>query len=183
MILGPTILGIDTGTPFISVGLWSEDGARLSRAVPADRLHAERLPGAVEDLLREAGGPAVRLVAVGTGPGSYTGLRIGASLALGLARGWGVPVVGVGTLEAIASRADGPVAVSLDARRGLVYGALFSVRGGRPEPDGPAGKFPAAEFEALAAGRPRLHDVAPDGADLARLAERVGRPDWSLVYG
>ena len=176
------ILGIDTATAFLSVGLWGE-GAEVRREAPAERLHAERLPGVVEDALREAEHPRIDLIAVGLGPGSYTGLRIGASLALGLGRGWGVKVVGVPTLEGVGARAEGRVAVSLDARKGMVYGALFDVAGGVPKADGVSGKFAREEWDALAGGRVRLHDVPPDGAAIARLGALRGKADWALLYG
>lgn len=69
-------------------------------------------------------------VAVAAGPGSFTGLRIGASVAKGLSWAVGIPVCGVSTLEALAwqaSWADGLVCPVMDARAGQVYNALFRV--------------------------------------------------------
>lgn len=78
--------------------------------------------------MRDVGG-----VIVGRGPGSFTGVRIGVAAAKGLAQGLGVPLAGVGTLDAIAWRFaehDGLIGVVGDAMRGEVYPALFRVSGG-----------------------------------------------------
>jgi tRNA threonylcarbamoyl adenosine modification protein YeaZ len=60
-------------------------------------------------------------VAVGTGPGSFTGLRVGASLGRALAYGWRVPLIGIGSLDGFAPPQDGPFVVLLDARSGGFY--------------------------------------------------------------
>ena len=80
-------------------------------------------------------------VVVGCGPGSFTGVRIGVATAKGVAAGLGVPLYGIGTLDAVAWRAllaarpsEGSlIGVVGDAMRGEVYPALFRVRGGRVE--------------------------------------------------
>lgn len=79
----------------------------------------------------------VDAVAVGVGPGSFTGLRIGIATARALAAGIGLPASGVGTLDAIGrglgeeASGDSPVLAALDARRGEVFAALYSVTGER----------------------------------------------------
>lgn len=75
---------------------------------------------------------ALCAVAVGRGPGSFTGVRIGAATAKGLAHGLGVPLVGFGTLDAVAQRAsvEGLVGVVGDAMRGEVYPVLFRAHAG-----------------------------------------------------
>src|SRR5262245_52075822 len=73
------------------------------------------------------------LLAVSIGPGSFTGLRIGLSVAKGLALATGLPVVGVPTLEAYALHVGprpGLICPVLDARKGEVYGAVFRWQGG-----------------------------------------------------
>jgi tRNA threonylcarbamoyladenosine biosynthesis protein TsaB len=77
----------------------------------------------------------VEAIAVGVGPGSFTGLRVGIASARGLGASLGVPLVGVSTLDALArgvgSAAARPVAAVLDARRGEVFAALYEPSGER----------------------------------------------------
>ncbi|PYE54440.1 tRNA (adenosine(37)-N6)-threonylcarbamoyltransferase complex dimerization subunit type 1 TsaB [Deinococcus yavapaiensis] len=172
------ILSIETATPFLVVGLVGQSVAD-ERVERVERAHAERLPAIAEDFLRRD----LDLVVIGTGPGSYTGVRVGASYALGVARARGVTVKGVSTLEAIAAKGEGPVAVSLDARKDFVYGARYEVANGIVTRviDEPA-KLSLAEFEARAKGFSWLRDEAPGGVALARLGEARGRTDWALSY-
>ncbi|GGJ63996.1 tRNA (adenosine(37)-N6)-threonylcarbamoyltransferase complex dimerization subunit type 1 TsaB [Deinococcus aquiradiocola] len=177
------VLSIDTGTPHLALGL-THPGGRTDRVTEVGRAHAERLPGELEALFLEAGLPKrADLIVVGTGPGSYTGLRVGASYALGLGRAWGAPVVGVSTLEALTGRVDGTLAVSMDARKEQVYGAVFRVSGGVVVEELHAGaKYPLTEFERLAAGLPWHRDVQPDPQALARNGVAHGRGAWELSY-
>ena len=96
--------------------------------------HGERMLPLVEELLAEAGWSLASLerIGVGVGPGSFTGLRIGVALAQGIALGLGCPVVGVGSLHAMAFAAppsELPTAAVLDARRDEYFVALFSSAG------------------------------------------------------
>jgi tRNA threonylcarbamoyladenosine biosynthesis protein TsaB len=87
------------------------------------------------------------VVACATGPGSFTGIRIGIATAATLAWAWGLPALGVGSLDGIAANAPPPasdVLVALDARRGRVFAARF--RGG--EPRGPYRHDPPEEVAA-----------------------------------
>jgi tRNA threonylcarbamoyladenosine biosynthesis protein TsaB len=111
------ILAFDTATDVATAALVRDGdvlGERASRAV--------RVLRDVDDLLEEAGLTAedVDGIAVGTGPGSYTGLRIGLVTARTLAISLGVPVAGVSTLDALAAGAPGAVPV-IDARRREVF--------------------------------------------------------------
>ena len=95
--------------------------------------HAEILLPLIESVMVEARTTLgeVSGLAVAIGPGSFTGLRIGLSTVKGLAYGWGIPVVGVSTLLAQATRAgdfDGVICALLDARKNEVYAALFRTR-------------------------------------------------------
>lgn len=130
------VVGFDTATQEVAVAL-ARDGELLaeSRTGPAgDGMprHATVLLGEVERLVGEAGGwEAVERIAVGTGPGSYTGLRIGVATARALAQGLGRSLVPVGTLEALArgigeagGAADRERLAVLDARRGQVFALL-----------------------------------------------------------
>ena len=178
-----TVLSIESGTPYLSLGV-TVNGRAFSRVTEVGRTHAERLPAELEALFAEA---ALSLradkIVIGTGPGSYTGLRVGASYALGLGRAWGVPVLGVCTLEGLAGTEDGTVAVSLDARKEHVYGAVYRLAGGVvAETLHPAAKYLLAEFGALAAGLAWKGDGPPDPLVLARNGLHHGQKEWNLVY-
>lgn len=130
------ILAFDTALDACSAALWS-DGRVLGRAsVIAARGHAEMLFSMLADVLAEAGldyGDIDRF-AVTTGPGSFTGVRVGLAAARGLSLARGKPVVGVTTLEALAATAmesgediptDTRLGVAIDARRSELYVQIF----------------------------------------------------------
>lgn len=97
------ILSLDTATTACSVAL-IEAGAVIHHASDlVGRGHAERLMPMVAALLREAGDVVPGRVLVDCGPGSFTGVRVGLAAAIGLGIGWQVPVVGYGSLCAIAA--------------------------------------------------------------------------------
>ena len=98
------ILCIETGTDICSVGI-ARDGELVSLRESAEgRDHAKHVGVFVDELLRETGVSPDELdaVAVGMGPGSYTGLRIGVSFAKGLCYGLQIPLVAIGSLDALA---------------------------------------------------------------------------------
>lgn len=124
------LLAFDTGTEACTAALWL-DGRVYERFELGIR-HAERLLPMVEELLAEAGASLTQLdaVAFGRGPGSFTGLRIGAGVAQGLAFGADVPVVPVSSLAALAQGADAPkVLAAFDARMQQVYYGAYIRRG------------------------------------------------------
>ena len=178
-----TVLSIECGTPFLSLGLMV-NGENFSRTLEVGRTHAERLPAELEALFAEAALPLrADKIVIGSGPGSYTGLRVGASYALGLGRAWGVPVLGVCTLEGLTGTAEGTVAVSLDARKEHVYGAVYRlVAGVVAETLHTAARYPLTDFRALAAGLEWRRDVPPDPLVLARNGLDHGHKEWELVY-
>ncbi|MGE0710273.1 MAG: tRNA (adenosine(37)-N6)-threonylcarbamoyltransferase complex dimerization subunit type 1 TsaB [Planctomycetota bacterium] len=127
------MLGIETAGTQGSVALLRPDRpAREVVFATSRRLGAELAP-AIQDLLEAEGlGPDTPpdLVAVDTGPGSYTGLRIGLAAAKGLAFAWGRPLVGVPAVDALSAQAaeqgvERQVLCALDASRGEVYAALY----------------------------------------------------------
>ena len=98
------ILGIETGTDICSVSL-SRDGELIALRESSDgQDHARRLAVYIDEILRENGLKPADLdaIAVGKGPGSYTGLRIGVSTAKGLCYALGIPFIAVGSLESLA---------------------------------------------------------------------------------
>jgi tRNA threonylcarbamoyladenosine biosynthesis protein TsaB len=128
------VLGLDTATPATVVGLRLADGRTLQgRDDPDARQrpgHATRLLALANDLLVEADidWQEVERIAVGIGPGTFTGLRIGIATARGLAQSLGVEQVGVSSLRALANGAgkNAPrVLAAIDARRGEIFIAAY----------------------------------------------------------
>jgi tRNA threonylcarbamoyladenosine biosynthesis protein TsaB len=127
------LLALDTATEACSAALVC-NGAASERFELIGRGHAERLLPMAHELLQEAGIGLKDLdaVAFGRGPGGFTGLRIAAGVAQGLAAAAGLPVVAVSDLAALAragARSSGRrrVLACLDARMGQVYWAAFEV--------------------------------------------------------
>lgn len=143
------ILGIETATPVLGVALLDGAHVRLEITHNLGKTHGERLAPLIEQALREAGWRARDLdaVAVSSGPGSFTGLRIGLSTAKGLAFAAGCPLVGVPTLEALAANVAGLVSPMIDARRGEVYAGLYRTgQDGTPEAVLPPQAGPLTEW-------------------------------------
>ena len=142
------ILSIETGTDICSVAL-SNDGELMAlRESSEGRDHAKKVAIFVDELLKETGVQPADLdaIAVGKGPGSYTGLRIGVSFAKGMCYALNIPLISVGSLDALVqvAREDydaGIVDVEdkdwnratlcpmVDARRMEVYTQLFNTNG------------------------------------------------------
>jgi tRNA threonylcarbamoyladenosine biosynthesis protein TsaB len=132
------VLGLDTATADTCVGLLSDtDGlpialTRRHEPGPGERPgHAEQLLALADELLHEASltWGAVDRIAVGVGPGTFTGLRIGVATARALAQASGAQVVGVSTLQALAAAARAPagrpVLACVDARRGELFAGAW----------------------------------------------------------
>jgi tRNA threonylcarbamoyladenosine biosynthesis protein TsaB len=128
-----TILGFDTSTAATSACVLLADGRAFEHVPDAASLtappaHARELMPAVAELAERAGGglTAIDAIAVGTGPGTFTGLRIGIATARALAASLGVPIHPVSSLAALAAGIDHPVRLPvIDAKRGEVFAALF----------------------------------------------------------
>ncbi len=136
------ILCIETGTDVCSVGL-AENGQLVALRESCGRDHARNVAVYVDELLRERDIDAdeIDAIAVGKGPGSYTGLRIGVSFAKGLCYGLGKPLIAIGSLDALVevAREDAEAGIvdvddferatlcpMVDARRMEVYTQLFN---------------------------------------------------------
>lgn len=119
------ILALDTSTEVGSCALWQE-GRLLQADCPAGRSHSETLIPLVQQLLAQAGSSfrALDGVAFGMGPGAFTGLRVACGVAQGMGAALDIPLLPVGSLEAMAWAAGAEqVHALLDARMGEVYAA------------------------------------------------------------
>ena len=171
------ILAFDTSAAHCAAALlWP--GGMILRDEPMEKGQAERLVPMLEEVLAEAGlaWADLKALAVGTGPGNFTGVRIAVAAARGLALGLGIPAVGVTRLEALAHGLTRPVVVIEDARRGQVYVQVFT-------PDGPGlahladRVVPACPATGSAAGAGALSAVMPLVEAIARIgAERAAAP-------
>jgi tRNA threonylcarbamoyladenosine biosynthesis protein TsaB len=138
------VLAIETSTPIASVAVVDAGGVLASRTLRAPMRHLEWVAAAIDGMLHDlgAGAASVEGVAVGRGPGGFTGLRIGIATAAAWARARGVPIASVGTLEILAcsAAAAGLVLPLLDAHRGEVAAALYRFDQGRATPAGRKGR-------------------------------------------
>jgi len=149
------VLAVDTTTERGSVALAEDDTVRGEVRLLSPAGHSKRLLPAVDFLLGALGlRPAdIEAFAVTTGPGSFTGLRVGLSTVQGLALGSGRPCLGVSALDVLAARVAGvaPATVAvMDAYRGEVYARVYD---GEGRPTGPpAVEAPAAVLARAPAG-------------------------------
>jgi tRNA threonylcarbamoyl adenosine modification protein YeaZ len=190
------VLALDTSSPAVSAALVrvGADGVQVlaERVVVDARRHGELLAQGVREVLA---GALPDAVVVGTGPGPFTGLRVGLMTAAAMSDALGVPAYGVCSLDGIA---DGDCWAVADARRKEVYWARYA---GAARVDGPEVSKPSELAERLPAGArlvgagavlhrgvlpgvddaARLHPSAP--ALVARAAERIlsGAPSDPLT--
>lgn len=194
------VLGIDTSTVSAAVGLTRGGEPVREVSVPPDDdgrpRHSQALLGEIERCVEAGGGwEAVERIAVGIGPGSFTGLRIGIATARGLAQARAVPIVPVGTLAALArgisaapeAQGHGLLPV-VDARRGEAFAALYDHDGVElwaprvAPPNELAERVAELDSTPLAAGDGALRfaaeleaagaAVAPPGDEVHRVAAR-----------
>lgn len=133
----PTILAIETATSACSAALIHNDLVWSAFEV-GNNVHSKLLLKMVSDLFAEANIDAQTLdaVAVGQGPGSFTGLRIGVGVGQGIAYGAGCPMIGISSLDALTRSvcedvqdAQQSVIAAIDARMGEIYWAEYSIEG------------------------------------------------------
>jgi tRNA threonylcarbamoyl adenosine modification protein YeaZ len=117
------ILAFDTSAAHCAAALLCDGQITASRIEPMEKGQAERLIPLLETLLTEAHltWRDLSALAVGTGPGNFTGVRIAVAAARGLALSLGIPAIGVTRLQALAHGLPHPLMVVEDARRGEVY--------------------------------------------------------------
>jgi len=161
------VLAVDTTTERGSVAVTEDDCVRGEIRIASSEGHSRRLLPAVDFLLQSLGlRPGdVEAFAVTTGPGSFTGLRVGLSTVQGLALGAGRPCLGMSALDVLAARIAGTAPASMalmDAYRGEVYGAVYDGEGGI------VGRASVERAEALVARTPAVTAFVGDGAQLHR---------------
>ncbi len=197
------IVGIETSSTQVSCALGGPDGVLAASQVNRGQRHAELLSPMIGQLCAAAGVSldSVNAVAVGVGPGLFTGLRVGLATAKAMAFGLGVPVIGVGSLELVAFPvrfAPCRIVAVTDARRSEVFWARFSggmdgVEAFGPSQVGSPAELRAeldAELDADGAGAGHLlvgdgalryrEVLAADGVEFANSA--LAHPSaWALV--
>jgi tRNA threonylcarbamoyladenosine biosynthesis protein TsaB len=145
------VLAFDSATSACSAALWRDGDIVAHRLKPMQRGHGEHLMGMVRAVLADSGAgfPDLDLLAVTTGPGGFTGLRIGLAAARGMALAGGLPCIGLFTLEAVAygvpqsEREGACVLAVIDSKRDDIYGQVFS------DVSGVSGLQPLGEAEAV----------------------------------
>jgi len=191
------ILALDTCLTACSVALLDAGTVLAARSEAMPKGHQERLASLIAEVMDLAGVDFRQLTRIGVtiGPGSFTGLRVGLAFAKGLGAALGVPVVGVGTLEALAAGHPGFVAAVIDARRDQVYLQVFEDGAALTAPDalpletaaarlaevwsGGAATLVGSGAPLLAPVLPAARVLTPEGPDpvaVARLAARGSAP-------
>lgn len=147
------LLALDTATEKGSLALMAEDRVLMEYSLDSHNAYLTCLMPGVAALLNKCGKDVADLtaVAVSTGPGNFTGLRIGLATAKTLAWSLNCPLVPVSTLEVLAARFPGspdPIGVLMDAKRGEVFWGLFRCPEDRPQVlEGPL-RLPVSELPA-----------------------------------
>lgn len=178
------LLAFDTATAAVTVALRDETGVIAEESAVGARKHGELLAASITSVLRSAGADRADLtaIAVGTGPGPYTGLRAGLMTARVLASALAIRLDGICTLDVIADAArpeaatwssarasDGDFVVATDARRRELYWARYS----------PAGERICGPHVSTAGDLPAGLPVAGEGALIfPDLAGRVIEPRY-----
>ncbi|MBC1435773.1 tRNA (adenosine(37)-N6)-threonylcarbamoyltransferase complex dimerization subunit type 1 TsaB [Listeria rocourtiae] len=134
------ILGIDTSNDTLGVSLWRDNKVIGELVTNLKKNHSVRLLPAIAQLMKECDVTPQDLtkIAVAEGPGSYTGLRIGVTVAKTMAWDLQIPIVGVSSLALMAQNGrffDGLIVPVMDARRGNVYAGIYNEEGEVVEAD------------------------------------------------
>lgn len=177
-------LAVETAGRIGSVAVW-RDGLALEHSLRIQGTHSERVLPAIDYALRatQTEPEQVSAFVIGSGPGSFTGLRIVASLAKGWVTARGTPLYAYSSLLAVAagSGAGGLVCPLFDARRGEVYGACYEVSGEgwveRLEP----GAWPLEAFLSELAKRGLRQPVFAGEGAIKHCATILGQLDGARV--
>lgn len=152
------LLAIDTATRHASVALYDDSTVWAERSWVSDRNHTvELMPTIVQMVEQQGGAPAnLRGVAVTIGPGSFTGMRIGLSVAKGIGLSLGIPVVGIPTLDVVAEPFSDqrlPVCAIAHAGRGRFCAAVYRRQRGKWARQGEFQLLAPAGLSALGEGK------------------------------
>jgi tRNA threonylcarbamoyladenosine biosynthesis protein TsaB len=170
-------LAVDTTAESGSIALADENGVREEVVVHAPRGFSHVLFGEIEALLERQGVHLtdIDLFAGGSGPGSFTGVRVGLAAIKGLAEVFGKRVVAVSNLEALAEFGQSEArATIIDAHRGEVYAALYDGAGNQIVPEA---VLPLENFRSMLAGREVewIDTPRPLAGAIARIAIRKAK--------
>jgi tRNA threonylcarbamoyladenosine biosynthesis protein TsaB len=177
----PLVLALDTTQEHGSIALVRGEETIAELAVDSPDGFSHTIYGHLETMLQRyaIGLKEIDVFAAASGPGSFTGVRVGLACIKGLAEALGKPAAGISNLRAIASFGTAPLrAPVLDARRGEVYGAIYAAAGAMVQRE-TVGKF-ESWLAALPTGAEILSpDYAADGVPITRtpreLAAAVAR--------
>lgn len=152
------LIAIDTATRWAGLALYDGERVRAEAGWQSRNNHSVELMPALDRMLAQQGVDPERLtaVAVASGPGSFTGLRIGMSVAKGLAQAQGIPILGVPTLDVLVvphGEQRRPVWAVIQAGRGRLCAAYYRRRSGRWQQDGDLYLTTVEELAALVTGR------------------------------
>lgn len=159
------ILAVDSATPVAGVALIDGEKIMAEYFTNFKRVHSKNLLPMIDKCLTDCGCKLNDLAAIAltTGPGSFTGIRIGMATVKGLCMGAGIPLIGISTLEAIAHNiilSDYLVCPVLNARKNEVYTAAYDVSGVMPQllwgPEACPPQVMADKAKKLAEGRPGI---------------------------
>lgn len=188
------ILSLDTTTKAGSAAVLRDDEILAVAAGNGERTHGERLPGEIAAVLGRAGvaASALDLLVVASGPGAFTGLRIGLASMQGLAMSLDKPVIGVSALDALAwtmlqagQEPGVAIATWMDAQRGEVYAAMYDAADREDLHPWRVRQAPiVGPPDAIARGLLALHAgpvrAVGDGAIRFRDMLEAVSPDWTV---
>jgi tRNA threonylcarbamoyladenosine biosynthesis protein TsaB len=132
------VLGIETTTSVLSIAILKDKEIISEYSIVSSKNHSALLLPAIESQLKinNIQPKEIGLIAVSIGPGSFTGVRVGLSLAKGISFSLGIPIIGIPTLDALAKGVGprmGIVCPVLDAKKNQIYSALYKTKEGRLE--------------------------------------------------
>jgi tRNA threonylcarbamoyladenosine biosynthesis protein TsaB len=199
-----TVLAIDTSNQALGVALYDEDKVIGEYITNLKKNHSVRIMPAIQLLMKdcEQSPKDLTKIVVAQGPGSYTGVRIGVTIAKTLAWSLHLPLVGISSLEILAAGAgryfNGAVAPIFDARRGQVYSGLYRYQNNElvtVQNDALvmmaewAEKLKSTEKQVLFIGndlnihRPTIEEILGDQAAFAEVTENNPRPSELALLG